>query len=136
GSLAGIYTASMPVLVVEDTVSEERSYCTLFEGSSPSRLNYGSYNSEVENNLLYLKEVIAPILREVIREAGSIELKPIMKRALHMGDELHSRNTAATALFVRELIPHLVNQSHKRRGEIDKLIDYLLTGDYFFLRLS
>jgi len=135
GSLAGIYTASMPVLVVEDTVSGNRSFCTLFEGSSPYRLNYGSYNSEVENNLLYLKEVIAPVLGEVIREAGSIELKPIMKRALHMGDELHSRNTAATALFVRELIPYLVNQSHKG-GEINKLIDYLLTGDYFFLRLS
>src|SRR5699024_12744626 len=31
GSLAGIYTASMPVLVVEDTVSGNRSFCTLFE---------------------------------------------------------------------------------------------------------
>jgi hypothetical protein len=49
--------------------------------------------------------VIAPVVGEAVRRRGGIALKPIMKRALHMGDELHSRSTAASLLFTRELFP-------------------------------
>src|SRR5439155_16509070 len=101
GSLAGIYTASMPVLVVENRGSGNRAYCNLFEGVSRYRLNYGVFNSEVDQNLRFLAEVIGPTLGEVVRLAGGVPLLPIMKRALRMGDELHSRNTAATLLFAR-----------------------------------
>jgi hypothetical protein len=136
GSLAGIYTASMPVLVVEDAVHGNRAFCNLFEGVSPHRLNYGVYNDAVGENLLYLGNVIGPLLGEAVRQAGGIPLAPIMKRALHMGDELHSRNTAATLLFTRELFPAFLELAERRPDGVRRGLEYLKSSDYFFLRLS
>ena len=53
-----------------------------------------------------------------------------------MGDELHSRNTAATLLFTRELFPSLLELSRDRPEPVRRLLDYLGSSDYFFLRLS
>lgn len=136
GSLAGVYTASMPVLVVRNAVHGNEAFCTLFEGASPHRLNYGVYNESVRENLGVLADVIAPILDEAVTAAGGIPLRPIMRRALHLGDELHSRNTAATLLFTRELFPSLLDLAVSKRPAVRRLLDYLGAGDYFFLRLS
>jgi hypothetical protein len=137
GSLAGVTTASMPVMVVEDAVTGNRAFCTLFEGSSPARLNYGVYNEEVKRTLHHLERVIGPALGEAVRRSSGIQLSPIIRRALHMGDELHSRNTAATLLLVRELVPHLSAMARGGSGgELDELVAYLGDGDYFFLRAS
>ena len=108
GSVAGIYTASMPVFVVDDQRSGTRAYCNFYEGPSRFRLNYGAYSDEVHDNLQHIAEVIGPVLADAVQLAGGVPLKPLMQRALHMGDELHSRHTAATILFTRELFPKLL----------------------------
>ncbi|MGN6791061.1 MAG: DUF1116 domain-containing protein [Streptosporangiaceae bacterium] len=137
GSVAGIYTASMPVFVVENTVRGNRAYCNFYEGESRHRLNYGSYNDEVRAGLDFLRDGLAPVLREVIRASGGIALKPLIGRALRMGDELHSRNTAATTLFARELTPHFID--YAVRGSAEPALTalrFLFASDYSFLRLS
>ncbi|GAA3934990.1 DUF1116 domain-containing protein [Actinomadura viridis] len=132
GSLAGITTASMPVLVVEDSASGGRGFCTLFEGAAPDRLNYGVYNAGVQRNLEFLAEVVGPLLSRVVRSAGSgIRLRPIMERALRQGDELHSRNAAASGLFLRAVLPALLDLD---AAQARVLISYLGADDYFFLR--
>src|SRR5205085_4703823 len=108
----------------------------LFEGVSPYRLNYGVYNDEVRRSLLFLNETIGPLLGEAVRALGGVALGPLMRRALHMGDELHSRNTAATLLFTRELVPVLLDMHADRRAGVMDTFGYLKSSDYFFLRLS
>lgn len=130
GSLAGVTSASMPVLVVEDRSGGGRAYCTLFEGETPARLNYGVWNADVDANLRFLADVIGPALGIAVRERGGILLLPIMQRALRQGDELHSRNTAASLLFLREIVPAITS----RARSAEELVSYLTTGDYFFLR--
>lgn len=136
GSLAGIYTASMPVFVVENATTGAKAFCNLFEGPSPARLNYGVYNEAVRESLTFIAEVVGPLLGEAVRLAGGIPLRPIVRRALHMGDELHSRNTAATLLFTRDLFPALLELSGLRGEDVRRTMDYLASSDYFFLRLS
>lgn len=137
GSLAGIYTASMPVFVVENRAAGNRAYCNFYEGESRKRLNYGVYDDEVRQGLSFVHEVIAPTVRDALRHTeGGIELRQLMRRALHMGDELHSRNTAATLLFTRELFPGLIKSSREMPSEVDKTLEFLKASDYFFLRLS
>ena len=102
GSLEGIYTASMPVFVVENRANGEIAFCNSFEGASPKRLNYGVYDDEVRDTLLFLQDVAAPVIADAIRRVEEgIPLKPIIRRALNMGDELHSRNAAATPSRLR-----------------------------------
>jgi hypothetical protein len=136
GSLAGIYTASMPVFVVENKSGGNRAFCNLFEGPSPARLNYGVWNDSVRESLDFVREVVGPALGDAVRRAGGVPLRPIVRRALHMGDELHSRNTAATLLFTRELFPALLELADDNRDGVARTLEYLASSDYFFLRLS
>ncbi len=136
GSLAGIYTASMPVFVVRNAAFGNVGYCNFYEGTNPRRLNYGVYDEDVRERLLFVQNEVAPVLSEAIRRTGGVPLKPIMKRALHMGDELHSRNTAAALLFTRELYPHFLALAEGKRAAVEKTITALTEDHYFFLRLS
>ena len=63
GSLAGIYTASMPVFVVENSTCGNPGYCNLYEGTNPRRLNYGVYDEGVHARLMFIQEVVAPVYR-------------------------------------------------------------------------
>ncbi|HUL27598.1 MAG TPA: DUF1116 domain-containing protein [Streptosporangiaceae bacterium] len=137
GSVAGIYTASMPVFVVQNAAGGNRAYCNFYEGESRHRLNYGSYNDDVRRGLDFLRDGLAPVLKELIGSAGGIPLKPLIGRALRMGDELHSRNTAATTLFTRELMPQLIEYATATsRERALTTLRFLAQSDYSFLRLS
>jgi Protein of unknown function (DUF1116) len=137
GSLAGIYTASMPVLVVDNAGGRKnRAFCNFYEGTNPRRLNYGVYDEGVRERLLHVQNVVAPVIRDAVRLSGGISLKPIMQRALHMGDELHSRNTAASLLFTRELLPFLLQLAETDRERVDLAVQAMTADHYFFLRLS
>ncbi|MBZ9772438.1 DUF1116 domain-containing protein [Mesorhizobium sp. CO1-1-8] len=136
GSLAGIYTSSMPVFVVENAKGGSRAFCNMYEGKSRKRLNYGTYDETVRNQLKLIEQVVAPVIGEAVRSAGGIPLKPIMIRALNMGDELHSRNTAASLLFARELFPQFLKLYAKLGANLEKTLEILTEDHYFFLRLS
>ncbi|HXV23237.1 MAG TPA: DUF1116 domain-containing protein [Alphaproteobacteria bacterium] len=137
GSLAGIYTASMPVFVVENRSLGNIAYCNVYEGSNPRRLNYGVYDDGVRERLLLVQNEIIPVVAEALRHADGIPLKPIIKRALNMGDELHSRNTAAALLFLRELVPSLLAIGSASGSErVTRAVQAMSDDHYFFLRLS
>jgi len=136
GSVAGIYTASMPVFVVENQSFGNRGFCNFYEGESRRRLNYGVYDEDVREGLDFIRDVIGPVIADAVRDASGIALKPMIKRALHMGDEMHSRNTAATLLFSQELTPHLLNLCAQADDRVKQTLDFLKQSDYFFLRLS
>ncbi len=137
GSVAGIYTASMPVFVVQNMERGNRAYCNFYEGESRHRLNYGSYNDEVRRGLDFLRDELAPVLTEVIAAAGGVPLKPLIGRALRMGDELHSRNTAATTLLTRALTPQFVEYAVRvSKQRALTALGFFFASDYSFLRLS
>ena len=136
GSLAGIYTASMPVFVVANRTFGNIACCNIYEGSNPRRLNYGVYDEGVKERLLIVQNEIVPVIAEALRQTSGIPLKPIIKRALGMGDELHSRNTAAALLFLRELVPSLLKLAGSGSERIINAVKAMVDDQYFFLRLS
>lgn len=136
GSLAGIYTASMPVFVVENRAAGNVGFCNFYEGKDPRRLNYGCYDEGVHRRLMYVNDVIAPVVGEAVRRAGGVPLKPLMAKALRMGDELHSRNAAASLLFSREILPSLLDMASDGFPGLAESAIHIAENDYFFLRLS
>ena len=136
GSLAGVYTASMPVFAVRNENSGNLGYCNFYEGTNPRRLNYGVYDDGVKERLLFVQDIVAPVIAEAVRRAGGIRLKPLMQRALHMGDELHSRNTAAALLFLREIAAGLIDMATENNACVKQAVEALTADHYFFLRLS
>jgi hypothetical protein len=136
GSLAGIYTASMPVFVVENRTHGNVGYCNFYEGKEPRRLNYGCYDEGVHERLVHVNEVLAPVVGEAIRRQDGIQLKPLIARALRMGDEVHSRNAAASVLFSREILPSILDMVADGVDHVRDTMVHLAENDYFFLRLS
>jgi hypothetical protein len=124
----------MPVFVVKNSLNGKTSFCNLFEGKNPRRLNYGVYDAEVRQQLVRIQHEIAPPLAEAIRASGGLALKPLMVRALHMGDELHSRNAAAALLFLQAISPTLL--SLHARVDTSAALAALNEDPYFFLRIS
>jgi hypothetical protein len=106
GPMAGVTTASMPVLVVEDRAHGHQACSTLNEGLGKV-LRYGAFGPEVIDRLRFMADVLAPALKKTLEARGPIDLKLLMAQALQMGDEGHNRNRAATSLVIRELAPHL-----------------------------
>lgn len=136
GSLAGIYTASMPVFVVENRANGNVGFCNFYEGKEPRRLNYGCYDEDVRRQLDEANTVLAPVVGEAIRRQRGVALKPLIARALRMGDEVHSRNAAASVLFNREILPALLAMTKEDYPGVQESVIHLAENDYFFLRLS
>jgi hypothetical protein len=136
GSLAGISTASMPVFVVENRTHGNIGFCNFYEGKEPRRLNYGCYDEGVHERLLHVNKVLAPVVGEAIRRQGGVALKPLIARALRMGDEVHSRNAASSVLFAREILPAILDMVGEGAPDVRDTMLHLAENDYFFLRLS
>jgi hypothetical protein len=114
-----------------------RGFCNMYEGESRKRLNYGVYDETVAAGLDFLRDELAPVLAEAVRRAGGVPLTPLIARALRMGDELHSRNTAATTLFLKALTPVLLDMAAD--GDhlaVRTAYGFLANSDYSFLRLA
>ena len=132
GPMTGIITRSMPVFVVENRTFGNRALCTINEGLGKV-MRFGANDDSVIARLGWLQGTVAPMLKEAVARAGSIDLGPLMAQALAMGDEMHQRNVAATSLFFRSLAPHLVQVPQK---DVAEVIEFIVGNDQFFLNLG
>jgi hypothetical protein len=133
GPMAGVISPSMPLWVVEDAATGRRAYSNYNEGLGKV-LRFGAHSSEVIDRLNWMRFGLFPALRSALEHLGGVDLRPLMARALQMGDELHNRNAAATSLLTRMLAPALVRTG---LGEATaQVLDFLGANDHFFLNLS
>jgi hypothetical protein len=139
GPMAGVISPSMPVLVIENKTYGNRAYSTLNEGLGKV-LRYGANDGGVIARLRWLGEDVAPTLTAAIRRADGLDVTSIIAQALHMGDEMHNRNKAATALFTRAIAPALAEGDIHRGRQGPRLVGailrYLAETDVFFLNLA
>jgi hypothetical protein len=115
GPMAGIITAHMPVLMVEDLKHGTRAFATMNEGWGRT-LRFGAFDEEVIQRLHWMADVLAPTLRAGISHLGGIDCKAIITRALHMGDECHNRDVAASSLFFKEITPAILESVQDREA--------------------
>jgi hypothetical protein len=134
GPMAGVVTASMPVWILENSTFGNKAYCTLNEGLGKV-LRYGAYSDEVITRLIWMKEVLAPILSEALNLHGPLDVRSIIAQALQMGDEVHNRNRAATSLLIRTLAPLLVRSSADS-SNVAEVLAFMDGNDHFFLNIS
>lgn len=135
GTMAGVYSASTPVLAVKNKTHGNTAFCTIFEGSQKERLKFGVYNEEVAKRLRWIEHTLAPVLRAVVKKAGDIDLTAIISRGLRMGDESHSRTAASTSLFAGKIMPYLVQLDFSKK-ELSKCAEFIVKNDSFFGTLS
>jgi hypothetical protein len=136
GPMAGLVTPSMPVWILEDRAGAaqgNRTFCTLNEGLGKV-LRYGAYSEEVLGRLRFIADELAPVLAAALGAHGPVDVRALMAQALHMGDEGHNRNRAATSLLLRELAAAVVRTAERERAA--RALEFIHRNDHFFLNLS
>jgi hypothetical protein len=134
GPMAGIISPSMPVWVVENTTSGKRAFSNLNEGLGKV-LRFGANSPEVLERLRWLGSEFFSTLQAAVRGLEHVDLKPLMAQALHMGDELHNRNAAASALLFKQLTLSLL-KSKLGSGVVQRALAFIAGNDHFFLNIS
>jgi len=131
GPMAGTITPSMWLWVVENQAFGNRACCRQVE----SRQQFGEYTAEAIEGLEKWRDVWAPALQKAVLSMGGLPLKPIITKALQMGDELHNRPVAASSLFANAMsIPLL--KSGLPQGQIAATMGLLGGHELIFLGLS
>ena len=135
GPMAGIVSPSMPVHVVYNKTYGNYGYCTINEGLGKV-LRYGAFNDEVIERLKWIEEEFAPTMKKALKSIdGGIDIKSIISQAVHMGDECHNRNKAATSLFFREITSYIIDTD----VDIDikkRVLNFIKMNEHYFLNLS
>lgn len=134
GPMAGIVSPSMPVFIVENEEYGNNAFCTLNEGLGKV-LRYGAFHDDVIKKLTWMEKALYPALKKAIARIGKIDLKNIIAQALHMGDEVHNRNRAATSLLFRTLAPEIIRTTSDSQTAAT-VLEFIHHNDHFFLNLS
>jgi hypothetical protein len=134
GPMTGVLSPSMPLWEVTNTDRGNRSFSNMNEGLGKV-LRFGANSPEVIERLVWMRDVLAPIMRSTISIRGGLELKPLMAQALHMGDEVHNRNVAATSLFIRRVLGAMLD-SGAPSSDLAQAAEFISGNDHFFLNIS
>ena len=134
GPMAGIISPSMPVWVVENTNHGNRAYCNLNEGLGKV-LRFGANSPDVIERLRWLGSEFFRTMQVAVRALADANLKPLMAQALHMGDELHNRNAAASGLMFKRFTLALLG-SKLDSAAIGRALTFVAGNDHFFLNIS
>jgi len=134
GPMAGVISPSMPVWIVENAVTGKRAFSNFNEGLGKV-LRFGAHGREVLDRLRWMSGVLAPTMSAVLARHGPLALKPVIAQALHMGDECHNRNVAASSLLLKKLVPAAL-ESKVPHSQLAEVLSFIAGNDHFFLNLS
>ncbi|MEO8719254.1 MAG: DUF1116 domain-containing protein [Burkholderiales bacterium] len=135
GPMSGTLSPSMPLFVVRDTTHGGMAYTNLSEGVGRV-LRFGAFGPQVIGRLRWLASTVAPALKAALAVLeGGVDLRAIQSQALLMGDEVHSRNAAASALFHMAIGGALVGSAFDR-ARSREVLDFIAGTSQFFLNLS
>jgi uncharacterized protein DUF1116 len=126
GPMAGTTSPSLPVWVVENRGFGNRAYCRPTDAAQ----QFGDYSEQALAGIRHWRDVRAPAVRAGLRQLGGLPLKPLLTKALAMGDELHNRPVALSAQLGNELAPAMVEAGVEREALIQTL--WWLAKDEFF----
>lgn len=135
GPMAGIISPSMPVWIVENTTHGNKAFCNMNEGLGKV-LRFGANGADVIERLQWMANTMGPTLAVILEEMGDLELKPLMAQALHMGDEVHNRNAAASALLFKRLTITALKSTYLDKKAVAETLAFIAANDHFFLNLS
>ena len=132
GAGTGIITKSVAMNVIEDR--RNHTTAATFPAEGPFQggfCGWGLYSPEIAENLRYMREVLFPPLREMLAKEGGIAIKPILAESMQMGDENHTRQTAADLLFDKQVLPRLFEMDLPKE-QIMRTVKYIVETPRFF----
>jgi hypothetical protein len=123
---------SSPVYAVDNTDGRTRAFAPINQG--PGEVPwFGRETDAAIERLRFLRDTAGPILAEVVRRNGPIDVLALATQGIAMGDDIHMRTQATTNLLIRNLLGHIVEVAGSDGGEFAR---YLSGNHLFFLNLA
>jgi hypothetical protein len=130
--MAGVISPGTPLIVVDDRANGTTAWSFMGTGPGP-QLRFGAHGPEALARLAWNRDVLAPAFARVLEREGPLDLAAHMAQALAMGDEMHMRNAASTALLARALAAPLA-AAVADAGALERILRFLTReNDQFFL---
>ena len=118
GPMAGVITPSQLVYVVENKTHGITCYGNLNEGRGKV-LRMGAYSDEVLTKLRWMESTLGPTVKVALEAMGGIDIRAILSKALHMGDDGHNRLDAASVLWTTQLAPYIAKTAKDTQTAFD-----------------
>jgi hypothetical protein len=84
-----------------------------------------------------MRAVLGPGLAAALRGIrGGIDLRALIAQALHMGDECHNRNRAASALLIKALAPSIAALEDLDAADRRRVLEFAAGNEHFFLNVG
>lgn len=114
GPMAGVMSPSMLVYIVENKTNGYKAFSGLNEGRGKV-LRMGAYSEEVLDRMKWLNEVLGPAVDRAVKEMGGLDIRTLLAKALHMGDDGHNRLDAASLLYTNLLAPYIIKTTDDQK---------------------
>lgn len=120
--MCGVTSATMPVFVIENKVHGNTAY----NWQQTDVTAFGAKYEKVEE-IEFIKEILAPVMKATIKESGGIDIKPLVATGLQMGDDLHTKFDATRGAFINTILPHIVKTDFPK-DTLARVGDYFLSN--------
>lgn len=118
GPMAGLIAPSQLVYVVKNTTHNITCFGNLNEGRGKV-LRMGAYSDDVISKLRWMESVLGPTIKAALDAMGGIDIRAIISKSLHMGDDGHNREDAASVLFTTQLAPYIAKTAKDTQTAFD-----------------
>ena len=133
GAGTGIITKSVAMIVTKDRNSGKVAATFPAEGIvyQGSFCGWGLYSEGIAENLRHMKEYLLPPMAAVAKKLGGLSTKPILAESMAMGDENHTRQSAADLLFEHQITLDMMQLDFPKE-QILASMKYIIETPRFF----
>lgn len=133
GAGTGIITKSVAMIVTKDRNSGKVAATFPAEGIvyQGGFCGWGLYSEGIAENLRHMKEYLLPPMAEAAKKMGGLPTKPILAESMVMGDENHTRQSAADLLFEHQITLEMMGLDLPKQQIYDSM-KYIIETPRFF----
>lgn len=134
GAGTGIITKNVAMIIIKDrnngkTVATFPAEGIKFQGGF---CGWGLYSKDIAENLYHMRDYLLPPMDEVAKMKGGVPIKPILAESMQMGDENHTRQTAADLLFEHQVLLDMAKIDKFPKQQVLDSMNYIVETPRFF----
>ena len=133
GAGTGIITKSVAMIIIKDRNNGKIAATFPAEGIvyQGGFCGWGLYSEGIAENLRHMKEYLLPPMAEVAKRKGGLPIKPILAESMVMGDENHTRQSAADLLFEHQITMDMMKLDMPK-DQVMASMQYIIETPRFF----
>jgi len=134
GAGTGIITKHVAMIIIKDRNNGKVTATFPAEGIAfqGGFCGWGLYSKEIAENLYHMRDWLLPPMDRVAQMKGGLPIKPILAESMQMGDENHTRQSAADLLFEHQVLLDMAKIEDMPKQQVLDSMNYIVETPRFF----